>query len=71
MKVKNEIGAVRGQERLGEMSAGVVAQIVNLPYRRLPIGMAVAGLKGWTAGRLPIGDTADCQSALQLGGLEK
>ena len=46
-------------------SASVVAQIVNLPYRRLAIGGACAGLKMRTVSGLPIRDTADCQSALQ------
>ncbi len=32
MKKGGEICAVRGQERLGEMSASIVTQIVNLPY---------------------------------------
>ena len=47
------------------MSAGVVAPVGNRPYRRLVIGRAAARWARWTAGRLPIRDTADCQSALQ------
>jgi hypothetical protein len=48
-----------------------VAQIVNLLYRRLSTGGVAAGLKCRTAGGLPIRDTADCQSALPSGGVEK
>jgi hypothetical protein len=48
-----------------------VAQIVNLPCRRLAIGGATVGLNCWTVGGLPIRDTADCQSALRAGGVEK
>ena len=53
------------------MSARVVAPVGNRPYRRLVIGRAAARWAGWTAGRLPIRDTADCQSALRFGGVEQ
>jgi hypothetical protein len=46
------------------MSASAVAQIVNLPCRRLVIGGAVTLGTGERAGGLPVRDTADCQSAL-------
>jgi len=52
------------------MSASVVAQIVNLLYRRLPTGGATIVLWRNTVSGLPIRDTADCQSALRNGGVE-
>ncbi len=47
----------------------VVAQIVNLPCRRLVIGEAM-NLEWAAHGGLPARDTADCQSALRNGGTQ-
>ena len=44
-----------------------VAQVANLPYRRLAVG-GPAGVPN--AGGLSIRDTADCQSALQVQGFK-
>ena len=59
--------------RRGEMTTQchVVAQIVNLPYRRLPIGGAARAARGGTVCGLPARDTADYQSALHREGGEK
>jgi hypothetical protein len=72
------VRAIRGQrKRHGKLIAARrndVAQIVNLPYRRLAIGGASANL--WAGcrvkgGGLPTRDTADCQSAIRFRGMEK
>jgi hypothetical protein len=52
------------------VSPGVVAQIVNLLYRRLLIGEAGGGLMRRTFSGLAIRDTADYQSALRNGGVQ-
>jgi len=43
------------------MSDGSVAQVANLPYRRLAVGVVSVNS---TVRRFPICDTADWQSAL-------
>ena len=52
------------------MSASLVAQIVNLRYRRLAIGGAGAKGLGERFSGLTIRDTADCRSALPREAVE-
>jgi hypothetical protein len=51
-----------GTAEVGLKVRAVVAQVFNLPYRRLPVGRR-SECRG--VGGLQIRDTADCKSALQ------
>jgi len=50
-------------------AVGLVAQVSNLPYRRLPVGPG--GWLGWACGGLETRDTADQRSALRRLGLAR
>jgi hypothetical protein len=59
-------GIAKAREVFGEWESLILlAQIANLPCRRLSIGGAGSGLARRNIRGLAIRDAADCQSALQ------